>query len=149
MNYQILFRMPVLKNLEIKFCQITLTVVTSLKFIMGIVLGLLVQVSGLRACPQAEFQSSHVATQHKHDCCKDMASCPCVKKSHEAPKPIPIVPASNEMRLGAPRLRELDFLADFLQLKTSEFREIAISPPECRCGMTSVSRSVIFCTFVI
>ncbi|MEO5714904.1 MAG: hypothetical protein ABIT37_15605, partial [Luteolibacter sp.] len=87
---------------------------TVLKSIVGLFLGLVIQLSQIQPCAAADSKlpCPNVAAS-VHDCCKSKMSCPCASKSEQAPTPAPAIPATADLKLDAPKLRELDFLALF------------------------------------
>ena len=121
-----------------------------LKSIVGLFLVLVIQLSQVQACPATESNPSCPAVAASaHDCCKEKTSCPCVSERKQAPQPIPAAPAPVDLKLSAPKVRELDFLALFFLPKISEAVPATASFPESHRGFTGVPLSVAFCSFVI
>ncbi|MEO8614134.1 MAG: hypothetical protein ABI600_03255 [Luteolibacter sp.] len=54
-----------------------------------------------------------------------------------------------DLKLSAPKARELDFLTLFFLTDSSETVPCIASFPESHCGFSGVPLSVAFCTFVI
>ena len=123
---------------------------TVLKSIVGLFLGLVIQLSQVQPCSAADFkQPCPTVKAHSHSCCEGKTACPCASKSEQAPTPIPIAPASVDLKLNAPKLRELDFLTLFFLPEFSEAVPATASVSQSHNGFTGVPLSVAFCTFVI
>lgn len=138
------------KKIGIITHRVTLITVTVLKSIVGLFLGLVIQLSQVQPCAAADSKLPCPSVAARvHDCCKGKASCPCMGKSEQAPMPVPAVPVSVDLKLNAPKARELDFLALFFLPEISEAVLATASIPESRSGFTGVPLSVAFCTFVI
>ena len=124
--------------------------VMTLKSIVGLFLGLVIQLSQVQACPATDSTPSCPAVAASaHDCCKEKTSCPCALESKKAPLPIPAAPAPVDLKLSAPKVRELDFLALFFLPKIPEAVPAIASFPESHVGFAGVPLSVAFCSFVI
>jgi len=124
--------------------------VTVLKSIVGLFLGLVIQLSQIQPCAAAapKLPCPNVAAT-VHDCCKGKSSCPCASQNEQAPSPAPVVPVLGDLKLNAPKLRELDFLALIFLPEISEVVPATAAIPESHVGFSGVSLSVAFCTFVI
>jgi len=90
-----------------------------------------------------------VVAAGSHDCCQGKTSCPCASESKQIPQQIPAAPAPVDLKLNAPKARELDFLTLFFLPETPEAVPVTASFPESRVGFTGVPLSVAFCSFVI
>ena len=127
-----------------------LTTVTVLKSIVGLFLGLVIQLSQVQPCAAMDSQLPCPSVAASvHDCCKGKSSCPCAGRSEQAPTPAPAVPVSVDLKLNAPKARELDFLSLFFLPEISEAVPATASFPESHSGFSGVPLSVAFCTFVI
>ena len=121
-----------------------------LKSIVGLFLGLVIQLSQIQPCAAADTALSCPSVAAKvHDCCKGKSSCPCASKSERAPIPAPAIPAAVDLKLNVPKVREADFLALFFLPEISEAVPATASIPESHVGFSGVPLSVAFCTFVI
>ncbi len=123
---------------------------TVLKSIVGLFLGLVIQLSQVQPCQAAESKHScPPASAHSRSCCEGKAACPCVSKGEQVPTPNPIAPPTVDLKLAAPKLREIDIFALFYLLEFSEAVPATASASESHSGFTGVPLSVAFCTFVI
>jgi hypothetical protein len=125
---------------------ITLIPVTAFRTIMGLIMGLAIQLALLQPLLSADSVSDRCAAA---GCCDEMASCPCASNGDPEQKPAPIAPAQLDSKLSPPKARELDLLPLLIPPDTSEAVVAAASIPESHVGFAGVPLSVAFCTFVI
>jgi len=124
--------------------------VTVIKSIVGLFLGLVIQLSQIQPCAAADTKPACPSVAAgTHDCCGGKTSCPCANNSEQTPTPAPIIPAAADLKLSAPKARELDFLALLFLPEISEAVPATASIPESHVGFSGVPLSVAFCTFVI
>ena len=128
----------------------TLIVVTLFKSIVGLFLGLVIQLSQVQPCAATDSkQACPTAVAQVHSCCEGKTSCPCANNSEQAPRPVPAIPVSVDLKLHAPKGRELDFLTLFFLPISPVAVPATASFTESSSGFAGVPLSVAFCNFVI
>ena len=120
------------------------------KSIVGLFLGLVIQLSQVQPCSAGNFEPvCPNASAPVHSCCEGKPSCPCANNSHQVPKPVPALLASVDLKLNAPKARELDFLTQFSLYDSTEAMPCIASFAESNRGFLGVPLAVAFCSFVI
>ncbi len=138
------------RRLEYSWVAFTLISVPLLKFIFGLFLGLVIQFSQVQPCMGADSgQSCPTVAARVHACCEGKASCPCANNSQQTPTPVPAIPLSVDLKLNAPKARELDFLTLFFLPDFSDAMPGIVRFPESTIGFSGVPLAVAFCSFVI
>ncbi len=138
------------RRLEYPRDTFTLMCVALLKFTVGLFLGLVIQLSQIQPCVAADSeQSCPTVAARVHTCCEGKVSCPCANNSQQAPTPAPAIPVSVDLKLNAPKARELDFITLFFLPDSSNAKPGIVRFPESTFGFLGVPLSVAFCSFVI
>ena len=133
------------KKLGILASGVILTNVMALRTIVGLMMGLAIQL----ALMQPLLSGSEVSHCAGSTCCEELASCPCANNDDAEKQPSPIAPAPVDSKLGAPRARHLDCSLLWIQPEVLEAEVGTTSIPASHLGFEGVPLSVAFCTFVI
>jgi hypothetical protein len=137
------------KKIGIPFHIVTLTHVTVSKFIVGLFLGLVFQLSQASSFVALQRENLCVTSAPAVSCCcDDLPSCPCAMESRESEKPAPLLPVGVELKLLLSKAPETPLLETLLSpLATSH--ALVATPALARCAYQGVPLSVAFCSFVI
>lgn len=133
------------KNVGITIQRVTLTHVFVLKSIVGLFLGLVLQLSQAHPYLATQTQRACVAEM---SCCEDLDSCPCLSESRNDQKPSPLLPTNADLKIL------LSGTSEALPLETQpsptgKLRVASASTGPCRTGYAGVPLSVAFCSFII
>jgi hypothetical protein len=133
------------KNIGIPVYRITLTGVSVLKSIVGLFLGLVLQLSQAQPHLATRIEQACAANM---SCCKDLDSCPCVSESRGNEKPAPLLPAGADLKSFLTKAPEAPALETRIS-PAGGSRVALIFPAPFRNGYAGVPLSVAFCSFVI
>ena len=136
------------KKIGISISSLTLFTVIVLKSIVGLVLGLVLQLS--HAGPGMAKPHGNPCAAHGHgmNCCEGLASCPCAQDSRENERPVPLLPASTDLKSFIAKAPEGSRL-QVLVTPPADTKVVENRPALGRSGYAGVPLSVAFCTFTI
>jgi hypothetical protein len=121
----------------------------NLKSIVGLLMGLVIQLSQVPSCLAWEAPTACAAQAHPAGCCEGLESCPCAKNTDSAPKPAPLIPAEVDLKcLISPAPAEAN--SQWVTPAPADILAFSLSSTESRCGgFAGVPLSVAFCSFII
>jgi hypothetical protein len=117
----------------------------TLRAMVRLIMGLTIQF----ALMQPMWSANPVSHCAESSCCEGLPACPCASNDDPDQKPAPLAPAPVDLKLSAPKARELDLTALLILWETSQAVVATASIPESHGGFAGVPLSVAFCTFVI
>ena len=127
----------------------SLTFAMTIKSIIALFLGLIIQFSQAQSGLAIESVKPCGGKAHSMSCCDGLKSCPCAKESEPVQKPGPLIPAGADLKLLVSKISEPSGLEVLPFPPTEELIAPVRSQTDVRCAFAGVPLSVAFCRFVI
>ena len=120
----------------------------TIKSIIALFLGLLIQFSQVQSSFAAEAVKTCGERGGSMSCCEGLRSCPCAKGGDSEQKPGPLIPATLELKPLLSKASET-ILLDVLVSSSVEAIECHATQTDPARGFAGVLLSVAFCRFII
>ena len=133
------------QEIGITCTNIALTLAMNFKAIISLLLGLVIQLSQVQACPAANSAGCAEVTAC---CCEGLQSCPCASDRTPDQKPAPLIPATVDVKLFISKTTESSSLDAPISIQPAAMVATA-SRAEARRAYAGVPFAVAFCRFVI